>query len=480
VFKAIYPKSQLICLITFFYFFDVLKFALIIVTLTYKCIFSLTGNLLIDVFLWCSLLALFYSFGYPFVFEHEDWLNSMGILKQMRGIARFAWLFYYVANIAAVYICYLAIKNIRFSWVRYSFMFMVALIISLDAYPTLGNFKALNNKIPELNDKKNQAWQNQIFKTFDPEKYQAIMALPYFHVGSENVGFETEAKTALYSYIFSLKTGLPLLCNTSSRTSLSQTFKSMALIMEKTSEPLEIIKEFKNRKPLLVIVNSEKIREEEKELLSLASPIGYYTNGFQLYSLTIDSLESLPKKMYPKYFAEFKSKKLLKNGDAFSEDSVKRFVEMNFDNVPTKIKFKGAGARYGFFPDYNDLYYDTIPNCISGTEYYLSFWMYNYKKDLYPRLTIAVEVINKEGKYVDGYYTATNRKLKCVVGNWALIEMGIIPKEKTDKIKLTAFYPNFPGTDTLIIDEVLIRPSAINVFKKGDGFIYKNNRYYSN
>lgn len=465
-------------LATVAFIFIVLKFAYNILLLRIRNVFVLTGNLVLDIFIWCSIPALLYSFGYPFVFDHEDWLNKIGILRQMRGIARFSWLFFYAMNIAGVYIIFLVSQKIKTKWLKHSILILMVIFLSADGYYSIGSYnRALSRRIVELNDRKNDYWRNKIFKTFDFEKYQAIMSLPFFHVGSENVGVEPKGKILIYSYIFSLKTGLPLICNTSSRASISQTFNSLALHWEKTTYPLQIVKDFKNRKHILVIADPGNMSFAEADLLKYAKFESKYIKGLELYTLSIDSLEKLPKATLVNAMAIAENcKNEFENNS--SSDSIKRYVSKNFDELSSSSAKCGKGSFITVMNKYNDLYFDTLPNPLIGTNYSISFWMNNIKKDRYPRTTLAIEVVNKDGKYIDGYYTAIKEKIKCVQGNWALIETEIALRESSDKIKATVFNFDLTSKDTLEIDELLIRPISINVCQKNANFINVNNRFY--
>lgn len=465
-------------LATLAFIFIVLKFAFNIITLKFKNVFSLTGNLSLDIFIWCSIPALLYSFGYPFIFDHEDWLNKIGILRQMRGIARFSWLFYYSMNITAVYLFYLIAKRIKYVWLKNFLLILTIIGISADGYFSIGNYnKGLSRRITELNDKQNKHWRNKIFNEMDFTQYQAILSLPFFHVGSENVGAEAKGKILIYSYIFSLKTGLPLICNTSSRASISQTFNSLALHLEKTTQPLQIIKDLKSRKPFLLLCDPSRLSESEVEIVKLAKFESKYIKGLELYSLNIDSLEMLMGKKLKQASSIFEASKF-NYGDYQSSDSAKTFVTNSYNDFITNSAKCGNGSKITVMNKYNDLFFDTMPNAHSGIKYAVSFWMNNIKKDRYPRTTLAIEVINKDGKYIDGYYTAIKEKIITVQEDWGLIETNIIIQENTDKLKVTIFNFDLSATDTLEIDELMIRPTNSNVGKKNDKFINVNNRFY--
>jgi len=77
----------------------------------YKDILAVSDNKILNIFFWASFVGLLYSFGLPFIIKMEFLVDYIGPLKQMRGIARFSWIFFYVVNIVGFYIIWQSGQN---------------------------------------------------------------------------------------------------------------------------------------------------------------------------------------------------------------------------------------------------------------------------------------------------------------------------------------------------------------------------------
>ncbi len=80
------------------------------------------------------MLLLLYSFGLPFILGLEWLIDLIGPVRQMRGIARFSWLFYYVMNIVTVYWLWEGWKNARRKHLALLLMILALLVLFYDAY----------------------------------------------------------------------------------------------------------------------------------------------------------------------------------------------------------------------------------------------------------------------------------------------------------------------------------------------------------
>lgn len=120
-------------------------------------------------------------------------------------------------------------------------------------FNTRGIAVHLNNRIPLLEDTENLLPENQWVRSVSPSDFQAILPLPWFHVGSENIWIDGSEEGKETAMVASLKTGLPLAAAMLSRTSLSQTFMSHALLLEPLQR-LELADYLPAEKPLLVLV----------------------------------------------------------------------------------------------------------------------------------------------------------------------------------------------------------------------------------
>jgi hypothetical protein len=438
---------------------------------------SFSDNLLLNVFVWSSIIALLYSFGYPFIFGHEEWVKKLGFFRQMRGIGRFAWMFYYIINILAVYLTYKLIDHLKWKIVKVAFLAIIAFFLCADAFQTINGYNnALNNKLPELADKTNQLPENQWINKINVNDYQAIIPLPYFHLGSENITIIPLGNIQKNSHIVSLKTGLPLTAVAMSRTSLSQTSKNIQLVLE-PNEPLKILEEMPNKKPFLLMVEEALLNSDEKYLVA-NSEFLFKSKEYSIYKLSYATLASLHIKKSKEAEGIFAQSKQFPMDGVLSSDSLKRFVKLNYDTIPSQITFRGNGALTTDAVEYHNLFYDNIPNIITDTSYSISFWMHGHEKDLNLRSGFSVECADTTGAVYGGIYATAKDHIKRIEKDWILIEGIVKLKNKTDKIKVTLWNTHLSKGDRLEYDDLLIRPLFVNVFKNDAVELYINNRYY--
>ncbi|MFN5416814.1 MAG: hypothetical protein ACK5B9_07125, partial [Flavobacteriia bacterium] len=228
-------------------------FAKHLLQLKFKKSILVTDNWQLNLFLFCAIVALIFSFAFPFNLEgYAYYLKFAGPIRQFRGVGRFSWLFFYVINILAVYLIF-SFFNSKKSIYKNSFLALSILILTIDCYANLkANKKETFNKSLFVK----QAFWND-FKEIKSQHFQAIIPLPYFHVGSENVSLDPNSKIKDYVFSISTFTGLPITAVNLSRTSLSQTFENLALISE-SYKPINYLKKC-NKKPFLVIVRTNEL-----------------------------------------------------------------------------------------------------------------------------------------------------------------------------------------------------------------------------
>ena len=131
----------------------------------YNELWLVTGNRNLNLLFWASLAALLYSFGVPFIFGLEWMVDLIGPVRQMRGIARFAWVFFYVMNIVTIYWLWDWLKNSGKKLFKVLIVVAALLMLLLDAYFNVRNRgKGLENYIPALTDKQLLLPENQWIK----------------------------------------------------------------------------------------------------------------------------------------------------------------------------------------------------------------------------------------------------------------------------------------------------------------------------
>ena len=452
----------LIGIITFFYLL-----ALPIKKLILRKKIILTGDTFLDILLLTSLLSLLYSFGYPFSI-FESLLKYSGPIKQMRGIGRFSWIFFYTINIIGFYLIFHWTKNTN-TRVRFIIYLSTMVVLFSEAYPSVSNIsKAIQNRITELEDEKNITSQDLWLTKINLEKYQAILPLPYFHIGSENVTISANSDITKYSYIVSLKTGLPLYAVTASRTSLFQTYQNISLVIDNSYLPE--LPPLKPSKAFLIVCRKKELNAEEI-LLYNKSILLFKNKEYEILELYPEAVKEIYKEKKSRI-----SNELLKENTKPLESS---YTLLTFDNFRNTNTFRGTGA-IEFNTDENKIIYNSnFPSFDTSKVFSFSFWMFNFKKDLYPRTSIEVSQFDSTGKRYYSYITNPLWAFKQFNKNWTLIDFPITIRNKTDTIKITLFNKDLQPNQTIIIDNLMIRPYHLNIYNSDSLYISKNNRYYA-
>jgi hypothetical protein len=390
--------------------------------------FSFTGNRELNILFWSSFVILLFSFGVPFIFGFEKIRNSIGFLSQLRAVARFSWLFYYVANVIVWIKIYQKFTAIRNRKIGIAIILVFLGILAFEAFNfSKSTTNYLNNEVSQLADSKNQLNEDKWVNDIDAKKYQAIMPLPYFHVGSESSWIEPRCDIARQMYIASLKTGLP--CNgvMLGRTSLSQTYKNIELSKTPWKE-FRVLNEYPNKKPLLLIVaKCDELNPDEKRLVKSAL-FSTATPNFDLYEMQIDTLRSIPAKYnfptrYHNLIDSIENHIAIRKADCFInktgniQDDAK-----NLKGVKVTRKFQRImEAPVLFGPSKTG---------------YLRFWVKDFTKDMVVRTQLLIIQSNPDQQTLDEKYSDIFRHIKTFNGDWALIEIPLELKQPNEIIKL--------------------------------------------
>ncbi len=260
--------------------------------------FSKVNKSALFLFVVATFLLLF-SFG---IINYG--LNLLGMhpiaLKQFRGLGRFAWYFYYSIPVFTVVViehfikeqCNIKIKNLCVALLSLAYL-------SGNIYEGLHYHK--NESAFIFNEKNYFARENlttehaQIIKTALSKNYQAILPLPYFHLGSEVYNRQSKeiASTAI---LLSFHTKLPILSHIGSRTSLYETEKSIG-VLNSYRNKYELSK-LMNNSSVLIIHQGEQLTSEEERLLRKAKYI-HAVNNLKFYEIQSNELlkaETTPNK----------------------------------------------------------------------------------------------------------------------------------------------------------------------------------------
>jgi hypothetical protein len=225
-------------------------------------------------FAYSALALLLLAMGIPFIF-HLEWLaDYTGPLRQFRALGRFSWAYYYVAaTLTAVALS----KWWQLSAGRQPRILYRSFIVGV----FLLWFAETGWRLYRISDWDYHAGRNyMLFMANDygsllrkngiaPHRFQAILPLPYHHIGSEKFALDNWP-APWYGMKASLHTGLPGMQVMLSRTSYQQTTRLLQLTGD-TLLQKEIPPHLAPNKPLLLLTyNNATLTKEEQRLVQMA------------------------------------------------------------------------------------------------------------------------------------------------------------------------------------------------------------------
>ena len=444
-----------------------------------RSIFKITDNSFLNILFWASMLALVYSFAIPFSLGLKKLFNYMGPLKQLRAPGRFAWLFFYTINIVTFYLLWQYYNRNKKIFATILLVFAL-LWASYDAYLNVkSQEKYISNSIASLDDKENVTKINKWYNKINFEDYQAIIPLPYYHVGSENYWIGGGVPSIKHSFIASMKTGLPLTSVMMGRTSMSQTIMNLQLVMEPYNS-YDIMDLWLNNKPFLVLFAKEGMLTLPERKIKNTAELLTYNDQLEIRKITKADFEKILKENKEQVTSEIESEELFAIDNFLSTDSIKRYYYEGFgDKTPVKSNV-GEKCYSGNIISDNLILETQIANIDTSQEYIVSLWVENMDKDMYPRTKLTASLFNKSGeKYYKDKFDIWRRTKIIDSNGWGLIEFKIKFNQETDIIKINMIN-KLLTRGKLKVDEILIRPENTDLYLKDGGFNYKNNRFYIN
>ncbi len=429
---------------------------------------------ILKVMFWISLAALVFSFGVPFVFGLKEYAGQWGIIRQIRVLARFSWLFYYLVNIVIFVVLYrLFIQKEKPWWWKIPAIFALMLLFTEAAYHTRAIAIHLNNKVEVTN----VAATGVSSAGFHPEDYQAVIPLPWFHIGSENLWVDGTDESKSKTLLFSMATGLPTTGTILSRTSLSQTFMLDAILREPLQR-LEIVDYLYDERPFLVMKMKDYLpTDPELQLLKEATPINRGPET-ELYSLPVNVLKSIHEIRRREVIQRFDTLSLFRKGKFALSDSLGSFWEHSFDETDSRQVMRGKGSFLFRSRQWTHFSRDTLIGVTAGSRITVGFWIYQYSNDGYLRGKVKV-THRPSGGNQQGRVESTGffKHIAGYQGDWALIELDTETQFPGEILELSVSNDVLPD-EVFVLDELLIRESNLDVWQEGKGYLLFNGRKF--
>ncbi|MBP7273734.1 MAG: hypothetical protein KA974_07820 [Saprospiraceae bacterium] len=423
----------------------------------------------VAVIFWGGITSLILAFGFPFVFIKGI---NIPVFEHINNIGRWAWVSFYTLNIALFYNLYkwrLRFRRKAAQWVV-SLPFFIILGIEVFSFQ-----KEKMLTLFPLPTEQYASERTKWLQHFNPQEYQAILPIPYFHVGSEHLDKTAEGEQVQKSLAAGLNLGLPCMGTYLQRTSLTQTLKLLQFVNDPTTLP-SVIADLPNDKPLLVLMN----KQTEPSLLSgyhfllQEAKLIYEDDLFGFYRLNIAAISDAFKSKKLQIIHEFDKRNLRNVNGILTSDSTSFFYE-NYDSLQAEHSFLGHGAFTCTTTSGNDCFiWEGAP--MGNGASLLSFWVY-LQMDGVGLRNICITEIDRDEKNVQTQCSSINKHLKAIDNKgWGLVEIPIIPFQKKNTLKVVLEHSN--NASAIYIDELILRAQLNDIYKKSGNLLMKNNRWF--
>lgn len=433
-----------------------------------------TDNRQLNILFWASVAALLYSFGLPFILGLEWLVDLIGPVRQMRGIARFSWIFFYVINVLTAYMIWQYLKKTCFSTRSMVVALLALAILGYDSWHNVrGRGNWLMNFNEALTDRELKEPENQWIRRLDLSRYQSLIPIPYFHVGSENIWMEEDCGILTQSFIAAKQSGLPTMGVMLSRTSISQTLHNLALMYGAPARSVDMAA-FPNQKPFLILAaRCDKLTWFEQELIrhshwvDSSGVFDLYEAPFALFTNISDSLSKQALKKYAEAGAA--------PGNSLRITPNSQPIFISFDSLKNETALAGNGCFEGRAGDYLLLFDGAVAGADSAHPLRVSLWLNHLNKDRYARSLMILTELDSTGRAIREEIHQVFRFFEQISGNWALVEIPYTLSENGNRLAVRLRNPML-RKQILQADNLLIRHESDTVFYSAGGNIWVNNR----
>ncbi len=405
-------------------------------------------------------------------------IEKISLIKQFRSLGRFAWVIYYVGNILAIFVLDRLIYQLRQKHkkiVPNLILIISPLIIAFEGIPYHQSYSVKTSKYPNWLDIN----QTKItFKTdceaIDKNKYQAIIALPYFYIGSDNYGKQASDETYRFAFLFSYHLNLPMFNSYLTRTSLCES-KNVMQLLNSDFYSKSIKKDIKSDLPFLIMYYKDDLTQNEQNLLNKSNLI-IERNEYMLYEIDKKTLFKETNKVVYDEFLKQKDSLFYKDSFLVSDTNL-IFKYVNFNDKDTLPLENNRRVYKGPQNTYNTLFLINGKDLKQGETYMVRFWIFNggenCGQDMFKGGAFFNQSINGESTWLNRTIVQTSTEIN---GNWTMVEIelsDINPKAeytvviKGDEISKKNYY----------IDDLLFYNKKLTIYKDLGHQLYYNNHF---
>lgn len=422
--------------------------------------------------IWASILLLPLATGW--IFDQLPFLLDIAdFLRQFRSLGRMAWPFYYAFMVLCAWLLFAFYRRLRMQsgnsrlWMAGIWLMLAAsafwMFESRILIRAQTSFIFQNTIEPNYKDWKTDYTALLQEKGYQPDDFQAILAFPFYHIGSEKL-VQQGWHASFFSKAASLNLDLPIVNNYVARAPLAASLETIQLV----SHPLikkTLPEKFPNQKPILLLYTytEETPPMREAYLIDQATllfqvenmhfaelPVNAFGNqqaeSIHLFNKQKDSLFQA----YPSIFATDSTQSILTEGfgDGFFEREGER-GNSRYVEEKNAVIFEGK-----------------IPAATDNLPMELSIWV---KLDIESNYLPGFIVQQFEGETSVSWDWIDMKNTTDIVGHWARVEVPFTLKKAGNRIKV------FSDGKDLSFDNMLVKPKGVDVFcETKEGLVLNN------
>ena len=422
-----------------------------------------------------AFVLLLLSFGYPFTIPGLEWLlDYTGPFRQFRSVGRFNWPFFYILNLIAV--------AELWHWAKTKDWKQVVLGAAL----LLLVFESYHHATQVNLDLDRLKWfsPGERFTDIDGidyDDFQAVLPAPYFNLGSDQFWYDAAGNLLPHTLILGVQSGLPTTGAALTRTSRHQAFNQLQLATEPYCPPA-ILEDFPNGKPLLLLVSKEQFEREREQYEHLLEDVYllYEDRELALYRMPLRSFQTRIDNRVRAitHRLQTDSLNLHEVGGFVSNQAQQTFAYHSFDTLSAERIYQGGGAYQGSAAEKNSIFDGPLPRQQAEGWYTFSAWVYVDEDRLLRGTSLIEEYDPASGELLKQQQYTLHRQIAVMDSNgWALLEFPYVPVSSDSAIRWSLQQSDLPDA-ALFVDELLIRQNINDLYRQGENYTFKNNRWY--
>jgi hypothetical protein len=400
---------------------------------------------------WAALLLLLFSMAFPIKQGFGFLLEMLPPLKQFRSLGRFAWIFYYVMGIYSVYSLGNLARSLSMERKRLLAASLPIFFTALFIWEGWAHHSEISKAISSPSSSLDQF----DFPNLDPDDYQAVIPLPFFHHGSENFELAGTDASRTLAYLFSLKTGLPIFGGSMARTSVPES-KKIIQMLGPTYLPKEIQGDLPDDRPFLLLLSPDALNEYEQIWVD-ASRLIEKNKAFELRRVDpqvffMPMVEGIP---LDSDFVQMGAYRMYAKGFYLFSD---------FEELENRNGMFGGASYVEPKKNYGRVIELERDEIVEETEFIFWLWNGDYSQT---QVECFIEAVDADGKTYR-LSSASGLRSQNIWGDWSQIRMDCKLEAHHQSVRLVT-KGDERSKQNVLIDNLLIKAKDSQFILKGFG-----------